>query len=233
MAIVLPKDNNTINNTKINNSKTSNKLEEQTEGTNKNSDDFKENTPKKEIVEDKNINNNSSEEKNETNINNEETHIPQATEKNEEDVINYFETISSSSAEGNLKKGFVNIIDFLFYNKEIDGITFDELTSEAKLKIIKLALKMDAKTEEYFPGYKESISATANKVYTDIKSKLISLYLDTTVKVCSNNSIVCEDAKEGLSELKQNFNITWDFIKDISGVGLSKLKAWYEVWKEK
>ena len=112
------------------------------------------------------------------------------------------------------------------------GKTFKELTNSAKLKIIAAAIKVDTKIEEYYPGYKESISSTTNKIYTNVKSKLVTLYLDTTVKICNNNPTTCEDAKQGLNELKQNFGLTWTFIKDISGVGLTKLKDWYNVWKE-
>ena len=152
--------------------------------------------------------------------------------KSEADVVKYVENISLESTGNKLKTGFVTTIDFLFYGGEIYGKTFSELSNSAKIKIITLALKIDSKIDEYFPGYKESISTTTNKVYTNIKTKLVTLYLDTTVKICNNNPTLCEDAKQGLTELKQDFGLTWDFIKDISGVGFSKLKDWYEVWRE-
>ena len=79
--------------------------------------------------------------------------------------------------------------------------------------------------------YKEQISATGKKVYTNVKSKALELYLDVTTKVCEDNSDLCETAKEGLGNLKSSFSFTWEYVKEISGVGLSKLKAWYEVWK--
>lgn len=235
LAIVLPKNNNTTNKTEINNSKTPNKKEEQSKEKEEITENIaEEKLQNEEIHKEENLNNSSSEIKSETNKTEENIKaVTEPTPTTETDIVKYFEDISTSDSEGNLKKGFVNLVDFLFYNKDINGITFLELTSEAKLKVIKIALKLDAKIEEYFPGYKETISSTTNKIYTDIKSKLIALYLDTTVKVCSNNSQVCEDAKNGLSELKKNFNISWDFIKDISGVGLTKLKDWYEVWREK
>jgi len=168
-------------------------------------------------------------------VNEETTKNTQTEEKkeiSEEVLVSYIETISNENDENKLKNGFVTVVDFLFYGGEIYSKTFIELSNGAKLKIITLALKIDSKIDEYFPDYKESISNTTNKVYTSIKSKLVSLYLDTTVKVCNNNSTLCEDAKEGLGELKKNFNITWEFIKDISGVGLTKLKNWYEIWRE-
>lgn len=157
---------------------------------------------------------------------------PAVAPKSEADIVSYVESIESTNTGNTLKNGFVTVIDFIFYGGEIYGKTFAELSNSAKIKIISLALKIDSKIDEYFPGYKETISNTTNRVYTSIKTKLVTLYLDTTVKICNNNPKVCEDAKQGLTELKTNFGITWDFIKDISGAGITKLKDWYEVWRE-
>lgn len=182
------------------------------------------------------INNNINNDTNNVQIKNEEeitlpeNNIEQP--KSEADIISYVEEIPKSNAADKLKNGFVTVIDFIFYDGEISGKTFAELSSSAKLKIIIAALKIDAKIEEYFPEYKEKISATSTKVYTNVKSKLITLYLDTTVKICNSNPTLCIDAKAGLQDLKDNFGLTWSFIKDISGVGITKLKNWYEVWKE-
>ncbi len=151
--------------------------------------------------------------------------------KTEADVINYVEEVSTTSSSKALKDGFVKVIDFLFYDGKIYDKTFSELSNSAKIKIISLALKIDAKIDEYFPNYKETISNTTSKLYTNIKTKLVTLYLDTTVKICNNNKALCEDAKAGLQELKTSFGVTWDFIKDITGIGLTKLKDWYEVWR--
>lgn len=166
----------------------------------------------------------------------------ESTSTNEEGataVVSYFETLNNNldtysqnkSLGQTIKDGFVTVVDFLFYDGEIKGYTFDELSATAKLKVLKLAFSIDSKIENYFPGYKEQISETGSKIYTNVKSKAIELYLDITTKVCADNPDTCEVAKEGLSDLKTNFSLTWNFIKDISGVGLSKLKAWYEVWK--
>lgn len=166
-----------------------------------------------------------------------ESNVESSSEKNNEkksesDIVSYAEKIESSSTSNTLKEGFVTIIDFLLYDGKIYNKTFSELSNTAKIKVITLALKIDSKIDEYFPGYKESISTTTNKAYTSIKAKLVALYLDTTVKICNNNPTLCENAKANLNDLKETFGITWEFIKDISGVGITKLKDWYEVWKE-
>ena len=163
-----------------------------------------------------------------------------AEETGEAAVISYFEQLNSDLDAYNqnqnigesLKKGFITVVDFLFYDGTIKGTTFDELSTSAKLKVLEIAFSIDKKIEEHFPEYKEQISETGTKVYTNLKSKALELYLDITTKACENNQDTCEAAKEGLSNLKSSFSLTWDFIKEISGVGLSKLRSWYEVWRE-
>lgn len=154
----------------------------------------------------------------------------------EEEIINYFKNLdnelntskNSNSITSSIKNGFVTIVDFLFYNEPIKGKTFSELSSSAKLSVLKLALSIDQKVDSYFPDYKETLSDK----YNNVKSKVVSKYLDITTDICSKNENTCDSAKEGLSDLKKNFSITWSFIKDIAGTGASKLKSWYEVWKD-
>ena len=154
----------------------------------------------------------------------------------EEEIINYFKNLdnelntskNSNSITSSIKNGFVTIVDFLFYNEPIKGKTFSELSSSAKLSVLKLALSIDQKVDSYFPDYKETLS----EKYNNVKSKVVSKYLDITADICSKNESTCAAAKEGLSDLKKNFSITWSFIKDIAGTGASKLKSWYEVWKD-
>lgn len=159
--------------------------------------------------------------------NNEDTEI-----KTEEDVVRYIETINNEIDNNNtisekVKSGFITIVDFIFYDSPIGGHTFSSLSTTAKLKVLKIALSIDEKIENKFPNYKENLS----EKYQNIKSKVIAKYLDITTEVCANNEDTCASAKEGLSDLKENFNITWTFIKDIAGTGISKLKSWYEVWR--
>ena len=159
---------------------------------------------------------------------------------NEEEIVAYFENLDKNldlysqnkSLGQSVKEGFVAIVDFLFYEGTIKGKTFHELSASAKIKILKIAFSIDQKIDQYFPGYKEEISSTSNKIYTNVKAKLLESYLDITTEVCENQPDTCVAAKQGLSDLKANFSLTWNFVKDISGVGISKLKSWYEVWKD-
>jgi len=147
------------------------------------------------------------------------------------DPVAYFENVSKSEDENVIKNGFVKIVDFIFYGTEINGYTFEELTVEAKLKIMKIALTIDSKIDEYFPGYKETISNGAKSIYTNVKGFVVELYLDTTTVICENNESVCTNAKEDFAFMKKSFGLTWDFIKSLAGAGVNKLQRWYEVFR--
>lgn len=153
----------------------------------------------------------------------------------EEDIISYFENLDSELTNYNndqllsetIKEKFVKCIDFIFYDEEIGGKTFKELTNSAKLKILEITMSIDSKIDSKFPGYKETISSK----YQDIKGKAVKTYLETTTNICNNDPELCKTAKEGFQSLKDNFGLTWDVIKDLVGSGTSKLKEWYEIWR--
>ena len=173
-------------------------------------------------------------EDNKDNNNSSTTNI-EKTETADTIVLSYFNELQKEFDSGNikesLKEGFITVVDFIFYNGTIKGYTFKDLSDSAKLKVLSMGLYFDNKIEKYFPGYKESISDKANKIYTNVKKEIIESYLNTTIKVCENNTELCNRAKENFNELKSNFNLTWSLIKDIAGDGVDKLKNWYEIFK--
>lgn len=158
----------------------------------------------------------------------------------DDEIIDYFSNLNSKfvnynsedkSVGDSLKSGFVTMVDFIFYDGQIKGRTFDELSNAAKIKVLQLAFSIDEKIEKYFPGYKEEISTASKEIYTSVKTEAVKLYLDVTTSICTNDPDLCEAAKDGLSDLKESFSLTWDFIVEAAGEGFSKLKAWYEVWR--
>lgn len=159
-------------------------------------------------------------------------------EENADDVVlSYFDNASNSLDDVNLrekgKEYFILITDFLFYGGKIKGYTFEELSTKAKLQVLKIALIIDEKINNYFPDYKEKFSSTSNHLYTNVKEMIIAKYLEITTKICSNNSLVCESAKRDFQDIKSSFSITWDFIKNIAGQGITNLKTWYEIYSGK
>lgn len=162
-----------------------------------------------------------------------------STNHTEADIISYITTLNNDldkntddKTESSLKEGFITVADFLFYDGKIYNKTFDELSTEAKLKVISLIISIDSKIEKKFPDYKEEISIKGKKIYTDVKTKSLELYLDKTVEICTNKQDLCQSAKDGLNDLKSSFSLTWENIKIIAKDNLSKLKSWYEVWRE-
>lgn len=156
----------------------------------------------------------------------------------ENNVIEYFKDMENEVLESNtfkekFKEYFILIVDFIFYEGEIKGYKFNELSNSAKAKIISFALKIDSKIENYIPNYKESISSTSGRVYTDIKGKLVSAYLDVSSEICKNNDSECEKVKEIFGEIKDYCEIGWEFIKELINNGTSKIKEWYEIYSGK
>lgn len=155
----------------------------------------------------------------------------------ENDVISYFtlreKEITDNEQDTSIRKKakdtFVSIVDFIFYDKEIKGYTFKELTSTAKLKIIKLALTIDSKIDEYFPNYKDTIKDK----YTSIKGKIAVKYLEVTSTLCEKvGSDTCNQAKEDFNTMKNSFGFTWDLIKELASSGSTKVKEFYESWRD-
>ncbi len=144
------------------------------------------------------------------------------------DPVEYFESVEKSKDENKLKKGFTNIVDFLFYGKEINGKKLSDLTDSAKLKIMKIGLSLDQKIDDLFPDYKSKISDK----YKEIKSKVVELYVETTTKICTNHEQLCIDAKNDFNSLKDSFGLTFDYIKKYGIKGLDKLKEWYEDFRD-
>ena len=156
---------------------------------------------------------------------------------NEEDVVTNLEQLENeidgnSHITSSIKHGFIELVDFLFYDGTIRGKTFSSLSNSAKLKVLKLAFVIDSKIEEKFPDYKESIKNTSSFAYDKFREKVVVSYFDLAAKVCQENEESCATAKEGISELKKSGSLTWQFIKNLTSSSIGKLKSWYEVWRE-
>lgn len=244
VAIVLLLNTNYLGNSNKNANKqnSNNKVEEvesnKTETTTENNDTNKvENNTKPNPPSDSNKEEiNSKNETTSTNQKEDNTNSGETIKYSEDDVISYFrlteETVSSNQEDKSLrekiKTGFITIVDFIFYDKEVKGYTFDELTTSAKLKVIEIALSIDNKIDQYFPDYKDTIKDK----YTDIKGKLAIKYLEFTQNLCESVSEdVCNQAKEDFNTMKESFDFTWELVKELAKTGSNKVKMFYESWK--
>lgn len=151
--------------------------------------------------------------------------------KTEEAVINYFEqeetyiinNQDNPDAISKIKESFKTLYDFIFNETEIKGYTFKELTTTAKLKVLKIALSIDNKIDSYFPDYKEKIKDK----YTSLKEKVINKYLEITADLCTSNEELCKTASEDFETMKESYKLTLSVIKDVISQGSDKVKEWW------
>ena len=164
---------------------------------------------------------------------------------NDEVVINSLESAltkinngdgSDSSFADSAKGVFVSIVDFLFYDGEINGVTFDELTDSGKQKVLEIASKVDSAIETKIPGYKETISDTASKAFNKaseiIKSGANNLNNFAREKLGEENYQSIIDAKDELVYYTKN---AISFLGDLGGKVFNsvkdKLDSWYQDFK--
>lgn len=134
------------------------------------------------------------------------------------------------------KATFINVVDFLFYNGTIKGVTFNELTDNGKAKVLELANKIDEKIESKVPNYKDKISSTASKAYKEaselIKKGSANLNDFLKAKLSNENYNAIINSKEDLVYYSKN---AVSFIKDHGSKLLStakdKLSEWYSKYK--
>lgn len=129
------------------------------------------------------------------------------------------------------KTSFCTLVDFIFYDGNIKGHTFKELSASAKAKVIYYTLLIDGELDEKWPGYKDTI----NSKYNDVKLKLVAKYLEICDYVRENQPELYENLKSDFALLKKSVSITWDFVKSaLTSAGkftTSKLKNWYETFR--
>ena len=156
--------------------------------------------------------------------------VSEKTYKSADDSV--LETTSEMLKDKNrnvIKENFIKIVDFIFYDRDINGYYFKDLTNSAKLKVIYYATMLDNLIDKEFPSYKENLS----EKYNNTKAKLVKLYLEKSSEYCKNNENVCKQAKSDFAVLKKSLNITFDFIKGLCQDGTQKLKEWYEIYSGK
>ena len=163
-----------------------------------------------------------------------------------EDVTNEVETLTeeeslSEKTKQSLKKAFITLTDFIFYDGTIKGKTFKELSYEAQTKILELYEKLDTKIESVFPNYKEEIKDTSTKTYSKAKEKakelketIKNIYIervgeDTYQKemdiINNTKDKVVEKTTPVISDVKDKAKDTYTKAKD-------KLDEWYKNFKE-
>lgn len=156
------------------------------------------------------------------------------------EINNTLDSIDTESNSSNFsdkaKATFITIVDFLFYDGTIKGITFNELTDDGKQKVLEIANKIDAKLEEIEPGYKDKISSATSNAYNKaseiIKSGASSLNDFAKEKLGDENYNSIIDAKDELVKYSKNaLNLVGSAGSKLFSSTKDKLNDWYQNFK--
>ena len=194
---------------------------------------------KKEEVIDKNSTNKNNANTNNTNNSNAITYSDKDTEvinSLNETLSKVKSNVSDSGFLDSAKGIFISVVDFLFYDGSISGVTFDELTDNGKRKVLEIASNIDSTIENKFPGYKETISDKAsnafNKASEIIKSGAKDLNDFAREKLGEDNYQSIIDAKDELVYYTKNaINFIGDVSSSLWNSAKDKLDNWYQNFK--
>ena len=150
-----------------------------------------------------------------------------------ENVDQVLNSESVTSAKDKAKGAFITVVDFLFYDSEINGVTFDELTDAGKQQVLKIANSIDTKIESKFPGYKETIYEKTKKAFNKA-SELIKKGANNVKdfakdKLGEENYDAIVDAKDDIVYYtKKAVDIIGDVGSELFDKGKEYIKNWYE-----
>lgn len=80
------------------------------------------------------------------------------------DINEKIDSIDFNEVKENTIQYAKDLIDFIFYGGEMNGMTFDELKEDAKQEIYEKLQSVDSFIMEYIPDYKERLGEKYNKV---------------------------------------------------------------------
>ena len=227
----------------IEKNETSSKIEEKKNENVKEDTNGSENTSinKSEVTKSKTNNNTTS---NETKKQEETTSEAVTYSQNDNAVIgtlnNTLSEVNSATNDKNFsskaKATFISLVDFLFYDGKIKGVTFNELTDSGKQKVLELASKIDASLEKKAPGYKDTISSNTSKAFNKasevIKSGATNANNFAKEKLGDENYQEIINSKDELVTYTKN---AAGFVKDVGSSLFSsakdKLSKWYQNFK--
>lgn len=144
--------------------------------------------------------------------------------------------VSDNDFLDSAKGVFISVVDFLFYDSSISGVTFDELTDSGKQKVLEIASSIDSTIENKFPGYKDAISDKAsnafNKASEIIKKGANDLNDFAREKLGEDNYQSIIDAKDELVYYTKNaINFIGDVSSSLWNSAEDKLNNWYQNFK--
>lgn len=158
------------------------------------------------------------------------------TESNsvDEQIINYINDdknkielyVTKEDYENVKKYGrefFIKMVDFIFYDKDINGIKFSELKEETKEDVYSTFCDIDALIMTFSPDYKENIGEKY-EVVKDFTSKTYYSALDKIKEA------IGDEKYDKAKEIKDN---TKEKIKDGASDAKEYIKKRYENWRDR
>ena len=136
------------------------------------------------------------------------------------------ELIESEQVEQAKEKGkeyFITGVDFIFYDKEMNGVTFDDLTEEGKKVTLENLETIDGWIMEIAPDYKDKIG----EKYQVVKDFVSTTYYDAL------ESIKESLGEENYSAIQKKKNEIKDSITSTKDKALEKVSEWYQNFKNK
>lgn len=151
-------------------------------------------------------------------------------------ITNYLNSADFENFKDSAKGVFINIVDFIFYDGEIKGIKFNDLTEEGKKQVLALASSIDSMITNKYPTYKEDISTTTKDAYKKaselIKQGAKNISDFSKDKLGEENYNTIKNAKDELVEYsKQAIEIIGNFSSKTWSNVKNKVKNWYEEFR--
>lgn len=154
-------------------------------------------------------------------------------EHKEEKIFKFFsekkeelkEALNSENVEKFKEKGrelFITLVDFIFYDGKIKGVTYDELNEAARKQLFEDLCTIDEFICKYIPDYKENIGSK----YNTIKSFISPYYYKALSKI---KELIGSDNLERINEIIEEDK---SLISDLLGKGKQKIQEKYENWRD-
>ena len=164
----------------------------------------------------------------------EKTESPQNNLSDDQIILNYFEksykelekSIEDANTEIIKQKGkeiFITFVDFIFYDGEIKGIKYSELSDGIKKQLYEDFCDIDALIIKYSPNYKDELTDK----YKSVKDFTLPKYYNILEKIKDK---LGEDNLDKLNDLKENSSEKVSNIYENTKV---KIKQKYEDFKDK
>ncbi len=161
-----------------------------------------------------------------------------------------------------IKDTFTSFVDFIFYGEEINGMTFDELTDEAKEATLDTFYNLDQFIEGYYPNYKEEVvelSKDTASTLVDLaktgKDNVVAyaeeklepetidkiteykdIIVDTTVDAWESAEPYVEDAKDVVVDAWESaepyVEDAKDVVVDTWNDAVDAIDGWYREWRD-